>query len=104
MPWPHPDARPESSIERAACEAARADGWLPIKAGQNGWPDRVFLKDGVTVWIEFKRHDGRVSRIQAWQHMEIEAHGGRVGVCRSAEETMRLLRRHYAEAKGPPGL
>lgn len=31
------------------------NGWEVIKVGKDGWPDRLFLKAGRAVWIEFKR-------------------------------------------------
>ena len=47
----------ESQIEKAVCEWAKAHGILAIKftpMGEVGWPDRVFLRNGQAVFIEFK--------------------------------------------------
>ena len=47
----------ESTIERAVCAYAKAKGCLVMKlAGPNqkGQPDRMFIKDGRVLFIEFK--------------------------------------------------
>lgn len=90
--------RPESAIEADACQRARDDGWLVMKAGENGWPDRVFLKDGVTVWIEFKTAVGKVRHIQRHRHLQIDEHGGTVFTCRTAEAAMSALRQAHDRA------
>jgi Holliday junction resolvase len=47
----------EATIERAVCAYAKAKGCLVMKlAGPNqkGQPDRMFIKDGRVLFIEFK--------------------------------------------------
>jgi Holliday junction resolvase len=47
----------ESTIERAVCAYAKAQGCLVLKlAGPNqkGQPDRMFIKSGQVLFIEFK--------------------------------------------------
>lgn len=47
----------ESTIESKVCAYARSKGILPIKnaaPGHRGIPDRMFLKDGKVMFIEFK--------------------------------------------------
>ena len=45
----------ESKLERDAKEWAEDNGWLTMKyRGERGYPDRIFIKRGVTVWIELK--------------------------------------------------
>lgn len=47
----------ESSIEKAVCDYARKHGAMAMKlAGPNqkGQPDRMFLRNGKVVFIEFK--------------------------------------------------
>ena len=49
---------PEYNIEMTVCKKAEAAGWLIRKLqwiGRRGAPDRVFIKDGRLVLIEFKR-------------------------------------------------
>jgi Holliday junction resolvase len=47
----------EAMIERKVCDYARKVGWRPIKlSGMHdvGKPDKMFLRNGETVFIEFK--------------------------------------------------
>lgn len=47
----------ESAIEKAVCDHARANGCMVVKlAGPNqkGQPDRMFLKQGRVLFMEFK--------------------------------------------------
>ncbi len=48
----------ESDVERACVKFAHGLGWLFRKQqgqGNRGKTDRFFLKDGITVFVEFKR-------------------------------------------------
>lgn len=57
----------ESLIEKKAVAQAKDKGWLSIKlsgAGDKGKPDRVFLKDGRAVFIEFKQKGKRPTKLQ----------------------------------------
>ena len=47
----------ESTIERAVCAYAKAKGCLVLKLSgpnQKGQPDRMFIKNGRVLFIEFK--------------------------------------------------
>jgi len=57
----------ESQIERAVCKHAKSTGWLVFKfvsPSHNGVPDRIFLKNGITIFVEFKRPGGKLSPLQ----------------------------------------
>lgn len=59
----------ESTIERAVCAYAKAKGCLVMKlAGpnQNGQPDRMFIKDGKVLFIEFKAPGKHPTGMQSW--------------------------------------
>jgi hypothetical protein len=48
---------PEDVIEATVCNKAEAAGWLVRKVswpGRRAAMDHVFVRDGRTVWIEFK--------------------------------------------------
>ena len=81
----------ESSIEQAACRKAKAAGWLPIKLGQSGMPDRLFVKDGEAVFIEFKTPTGRVSKLQIHTIALLEEYGAEVYICRSVDQAKMVL-------------
>ena len=58
----------ESTIERAVCAYAKSKGCLTLKlSGQNqkGQPDRMFLRDGRVMFIEFKAPGKRPTALQA---------------------------------------
>jgi hypothetical protein len=55
----------ESVIEKKVCDYATKQGWLVFKCtGVKGVPDRILHKDGKTVYIEFKRLEGKTTPIQ----------------------------------------
>jgi len=68
----------ERAIEAHACKFAKARGVLPMKlAGPNqrGQPDRMFLRDGVTLFIEFKRLGKQPTPLQ-WKWIKLlRSHG-----------------------------
>lgn len=55
----------ESDIERLLCKEVEKLGGRCVKWGVNGEPDRiVLLPGGLTVFVETKRADGKLSRLQ----------------------------------------
>ena len=63
----------ESYIEKKACEIATKHGWLTRKLkfiGRDGAPDRMFIRDGRVLFVEFKA-PGKVPRPE--QEHEIHA-------------------------------
>ena len=71
----------EADIEKPAVKYAISRGWLEIKimrANIRGWPDRIFLRAGRVIWVEFKRPGKEPSKQQAKRHKEIREHGGEV--------------------------
>lgn len=57
----------ESAVERAVCEYAKAMGWLVLKLSgthDRGKPDRMFLRKGVAVFIEFKAPGKKPTALQ----------------------------------------
>ncbi len=57
----------EATIERKACEYAKRTGFLVYKftsPNHRGVPDRMFLFDGRTLFIEFKRPGGKTTALQ----------------------------------------
>lgn len=48
----------EKAVENKSCDTARAHGWLPRKyksPARRAAPDRMFIKEGRVVFIEYKR-------------------------------------------------
>ena len=64
----------ETKFEEKCCDLAKFYGWHHRKLkwiGRRGAADRLFLKDGRAVFVEFKRPDGTGS-LSANQEREIQ--------------------------------
>jgi len=84
----------EKNIEKLAASNARKAGWITWKfssPAHRGVPDRIFLNEGVVVFIEFKTATGKVSALQERELKTINEHGGIAYVCRSAEDCAVVL-------------
>ena len=68
----------ESALEQAWSRKATKKGWLAVKNIQvslNGWPDRMFLKNGKIFFVEFKSSKGKLSELQAFRIEQIRKIG-----------------------------
>jgi hypothetical protein len=68
----------ESSIEHRVCERARENGWLVRKLawiGRRGAPDRLFMKGGVAIFVEFKQSKKKAAAHQNQEHVKMRAAG-----------------------------
>lgn len=57
----------ESKIEREVCKYAKETGWLCYKfssPGNRGVPDRIFIRKGRIVFIEFKATGNKPTKLQ----------------------------------------
>lgn len=84
----------ESAIEKAVCEAARRAGWLTYKfvsPTQRGVPDRLFIRDGDFVFIEFKAPGKRPSKLQDMQIAKLRKAGCEVHVVDNVENGKGVL-------------
>lgn len=85
----------ESEIEQQAMDYAEFRGWWQIKimrASRNGVPDRLLIRRGRVIFIEFKREDELPDRQQLRRHAEIRAQGIEVFVCDNLADAKRILR------------
>ncbi len=84
----------ESKIERAVCRYAESAGWWQrkfVSPGHRGVPDRIFIRTGRVLFIEFKALG---KPLQSWQVREIRrirASGATVYVVDNIETGMRLI-------------
>lgn len=93
--------RPEQKIEEAAVSLAELHGWKAIKVtspGVRGRLDRLFIKGGRHVWIEYKRPGlgCRPSPLQADELEDLLAHGAEAYVHDSVAATAKVLGIPYA--------
>jgi Holliday junction resolvase len=68
----------EKKLEKRCCDVARAHGWYTRKfssPSNRGVPDRIFVKDGNVVFIEFKAPGNKPTRLQEHEIKELAKHG-----------------------------
>lgn len=73
----------ESAIEGKVCHDAEAEGWFCRKLswiGRTGAPDRLFVKGGRVVFIEFKAPGEEPRADQLREHKRLREHGAEVYV------------------------
>jgi Holliday junction resolvase len=78
----------ESTIERSVCDIAKRHKWLTYKfisPATRGVPDRIFIKGGRVVFIEFKAPGKKPTKLQAHTIAKMQAEGAEVYVCDSVE-------------------
>lgn len=84
----------EKAVEMPVVARAEKAGWFVRKVawtGRIGAPDRVFIKGGRTVWIEFKR-EGKTARLaQTLEHDRMRAAGAEVYVCDNVSDALKAL-------------
>ena len=69
----------EKKLEKRCCDVARVHGWWTRKfssPSNRGVPDRIFLKDGRVVFLEFKAPGNQPTRLQFHELDQITKHGG----------------------------
>ncbi len=78
----------ESKIESTVVDYAISKGWLPLKftSSTGGVPDRIFIRDGNTIYVEFKSSTGNTRPLQDWHHREFARHGVLVNVINDIDE------------------
>lgn len=88
----------ESDNTSDAHEYAKRRGWWTIKVESptcNGIPDRLYLRRGIYVWVEWKRPgrgENGLSAIQVVRIKEMKEHGATVYVLDDMEEFKRLMK------------
>lgn len=68
----------ESNIEGKVIEIARQHGWLVRKlqwAGRRGAPDRIFIRDALVIFVEFKKRKKDLEIQQALETQRLKDHG-----------------------------
>lgn len=82
----------ERVIQAKVVGYARARGCLARKLdfGQ-GWPDYMILKEGKTLFIEFKGADGHLQPLQGHVHSLLREQGFRVELCNDSASGIMLI-------------
>ena len=87
----------ERGYEREVVTWAEKHGWLQRKiryVGRWGALDRMFIREGVVVFIEMKQESGALMHHQRAEQVTLLDHGANAYVCYSAAHAKHLLRRH----------
>lgn len=81
-------------IETKACRWATNRGWLCRKLktqNRRGAPDRMFMKMGVIIFVEFKDGDDVLSKLQIYEHKQYLKVGFKVHVVDNIEEFKKII-------------
>ena len=84
----------EKGVEMPVVVRAEKAGWFVRKVqwpGRIGAPDRVFIKDGRVVWIEFKDAGKRPRKSQELEHDRMKAAGAEIYWCDNVLEALQIL-------------
>ena len=79
----------ESKIEKTVTEYARKLGWRSYKfnsMGNKSVPDRLYLRDGVCIFIEFKQLGKKPTKLQSFTHQLFGDTGFPVEIIDSIEQ------------------
>ncbi|WHM53106.1 holliday-junction resolvase/ endonuclease [Xanthomonas phage XAP3] len=71
----------ESKVEKRCCEYATGRGWWVSKftaPGKKAVPDRLFIRNGVVLFVEFKRPGKEPTVQQAHRHKQMRENGANV--------------------------
>lgn len=84
----------EKAVEMPVVARAEKAGYFVRKVqwpGRIGAPDRVFIKDGRVVWIEFKDAGKRPRKSQELEHDRMKAAGAEIYWCDNVLEALQIL-------------
>lgn len=84
----------ESHIEKKVSEYAKANGWLTYKfssPNNRGVPDRVYMKEGVVFFIEFKALGKTTTTLQEKNIQRIREQNIKVFVVDDIEEGKKIV-------------
>lgn len=79
----------ESVIQSQVIKYLEKIGWYVVKiiqTNKNGWPDLQAHKDGITIFIEVKSENGKVSQLQQYRHKQLTDAGFKVLVIYSLKQ------------------
>lgn len=84
----------EKKLEADHRKIAKRNGWFVekiMKTGRGGFPDRLYIKDGREVHIEWKALGKKATPLQLERHAEMRAHGAEVYVVDNIDDANRIL-------------
>lgn len=79
----------EKKLEKRCTDLAKVHGWYSRKwasPSHRGVPDRLFIKDGDVLFIEFKAPGNKPTALQYDEIHQIRAHGGVAYWCDNVDD------------------
>lgn len=77
-------------VQARSVEIAESYGWLAIKlhtTNRRGWPDCLFVRRGIVIFVEFKAPGAQPTKQQLKRHNELTAKGAIVHVIDHPEQS-----------------
>lgn len=87
----------EKKLERRCCDLAKTHGWWTRKfssPSNRGVPDRLFIKNGAVVFIEFKAPGNVPTKLQEHEINQINSAGGNANWCDNVDDFKTILSIH----------
>lgn len=84
----------ESTIEMNCSKWAKNNGWLGFKFSspqQRGVPDRLYIKNGLTVYVEFKAQGKHATKYQLHNIQKMESYGAIVHIIDNLEDFIDVM-------------
>lgn len=84
----------EKQIEAKAVKWAKSNSWLTYKftsPNKRGVPDRIFIKSGCLIFIEFKAERGKLTKLQQREINILKKEGMLVFVVYSFDEFLKVI-------------
>ena len=92
--------KPEGIVENyfvAQCARLGVFQTKIVSPGRRGMPDRVAVKNGVTVWVETKAKDGHPSAQQKLRIKELTEHGAIAVFAYSKADIDQILHTYFSD-------
>ena len=84
----------EKKVEKKSCDIARANGWFTRKyksPARKGVQDRIFIKEGRVIFIEYKRAGNCPTDLQCDEAQQMKEHGAEVWWTNTVRGTKKIL-------------
>lgn len=84
----------EKKLEKRCTDVSKANGWYTTKLSSpshRGVPDRIFIREGNVVFVEFKAPGNHPTKLQAHTIDQMQDHGALVYVVDTIEKFKALL-------------
>lgn len=84
----------ESSIEQDSWKIAESRGWFRVKimrTSKCGFPDHYFIRNGITILVEFKAPGEQPSPQQKKRIWQLRKHGARVEIIDNVKQARAIF-------------